>query len=122
MRLNEIAAEFAGKVPVYCVYIREAHPDDGWQVEMNVDDDVIFNEPTTTDERADLARTCVLRLNLAMPMLLDDMTNTVESAYVALPERLYALDAQHRVAWKSVSGPAGFRPEEWREELAKLAG
>ncbi len=120
MRLNEIAAEFAEKVPVYCVYIREAHPEDGWQVEMNVDDGVIFNEPTTADERADMAQTCVLRLNLAMPMLLDDMTNTADSLYVALPERLYALDADHKVAWKSVSGPAGFKPEEWRTELAKV--
>ena len=122
MRLNEIAAEFAGKVPVYCVYIREAHPEDGWQVEMNVDDGVIFDEPTTADERAAVAQTCVLRLNLAMPMLLDDMMNAAESAYVALPERLYALDADHRVAWKSLSGPAGFDTEAWREELAKLAG
>ena len=121
MRLNEIAAEFEGRVPVYCIYIREAHPEDGWQVEMNVDDDVIYNEPTTADERADLAQVCVLRLNLQMPMLLDDMTNAVDAAYVALPERLYALDADHKIAWRSDSGPAGFKPEEWREELAKLA-
>jgi hypothetical protein len=122
VRLNEIAAEFEGKVPVYCVYIREAHPEDGWQVEMNVDDDVIFNEPTTTEERAEVAQVCVLQLNLEMPMLLDDMTNTADEAYVALPERLYALDAEHKVAWKSICGPAGFKPEEWREELAKLVG
>lgn len=122
MRLNEIAAEFARKVPVYCVYIREAHPEDGWQVEMNVDDDVIFNEPTTSEERAEVAQVCVLQLNLQMPMLLDDMTNTADSLYVALPERLYALDADHKVAWKSVSGPAGFDTEAWRAELAKLAG
>lgn len=122
MRLNEIAAEFAGRVPVYCIYIREAHPEDGWQVEMNVDDDVIFNEPTTADERADMAQTCVLRLNLQMPMLLDDMTNIADSLYVALPERLYALDAEHKVTWKSLSGPAGFDTEVWREALARLAG
>jgi len=122
VRLNEIATEFAGKIPVYCVYIREAHPEDGWQVEMNVDDDVIFNEPATTEERAEVAQVCVLQLNLEMPMLLDDMTNTADELYVALPERLYALDAEHKVAWKSVSGPAGFKPEEWRAELAKLAG
>jgi hypothetical protein len=122
VRLNEIAAEFAGRVPVFCIYIREAHPDDGWQVEMNVDDDVVFNEPTTADERAEMAQTCMLRLNLAMPMLLDDMTNAVDAAYVALPERLYVLDRDHRVAWRSVSGPAGFKPEDWREQLRKVAG
>ena len=36
----------------YCVYIQEAHPDDGWQVPMNVTDDVVFSQPTSDDERA----------------------------------------------------------------------
>tara|TARA_R110002096_G_scaffold123067_13_gene266399 strand:+ start:55 stop:423 length:369 start_codon:yes stop_codon:yes gene_type:complete len=122
VRLNEIAAEFAGKVAIYCVYINEAHPDDGWQVEMNVDADVIHDAPTTLDERADLAEMCVLRLNLKVPMLLDDMSDTVDGLYHALPERLYLLDAGHRIVWRTVTGPRGFDPDAWANEIRKLVG
>jgi hypothetical protein len=122
VRLNEIAAEFAGKVAIYCVYIQEAHPDDGWQVEMNVDADVIHNAPTTEDERAGLAEMCVLRLNLKMPMLLDDMSDTVDGLYHALPERLYLLDVDHRIHWRTVSGPRVFDPDAWPAEMRKLVG
>jgi hypothetical protein len=97
VRLNEIAAEFGERMDFYCVYIQEAHPQDGWQVDSNLKDGVIYNAPTSIDARADLAQTCVLRLNMAMPMLLDDMSDTVDGLYNGLPERLYVLDANHRV-------------------------
>ena len=120
MRLNEIAAEFGGQMDFYCVYIQEAHPQDGWQVDSNLRDDVIYNTPTTIEERADLAQTCVLRLEMAMPTLLDDMNDTVDTLYNGLPERLYMLDADHTVYWKTVAGSPGFDPEAWRDALARL--
>ena len=120
MRLNEIAAEFGGQMDFYCVYIQEAHPQDGWQVDSNLRDDVIYNTPTTIEERAGLAQTCVLRLEMAMPTLLDDMNDTVDTLYNGLPERLYVLDADHTVYWKSVAGSPGFDPEAWREAIARL--
>ena len=46
MRLDEIAASFAADVDFYCVYIQEAHPDDGWQVGRNLDEGVVFEAPT----------------------------------------------------------------------------
>ena len=120
MRLNQIAAEFQGRMAFYCVYIQEAHPDDGWQVDSNLREGVVFNAPTSVDERADLAQTCVLRLNMGMPMLLDDMSDTVDTLYNGLPERLYVLDADQRVFWKTVAGSPGFDPEAWRDSIRRL--
>ena len=120
MRLNEIAAEFGERMDFYCVYIQEAHPQDGWQVDSNLRDDVIYNAPTTIDERAELAQTCVLRLDMAMPTLLDDMNDTVDGLYNGLPERLYVLDADHNVFWKTVAGSPGFDPEAWQAAIARL--
>jgi len=120
VRLNEIAAEFGDRMDFYCVYIQEAHPDDGWQVDSNLKDAVIYDTPTSIDERADLAQTCVLRLNMAMPMLLDDMSDTVDTLYNGLPERLYVLDAEHRVRWKTVAGSPGFDPEAWAVAIGNL--
>ena len=43
------------------------------------------------EERAGVARVCMLRLELAMPTLLDDIENSTDLAYAALPERLYVV-------------------------------
>ena len=98
----------------------EAGTQDGWQVDSNLRDGVVFNAPTTVEERADLAQTCVLRLNMAMPMLLDDMSDTVDGLYNGLPERLYVLDAEHKVYWKTVAGSPGFDPEAWRAAIDRF--
>ena len=122
MRLDEIAAAYADGMQFFCIYVQEAHPSDGWQVEANLSDDVVYTAPTTIDERADMAELCVLRLNLKMPMLLDTMSDEVDGLYNALPERLYVIDADGIVRFKSVAGSFGFKPEEWAEAVANVAG
>ena len=92
MRLDEIAEMYAEQMDFYCVYIQEAHPDDGWQVQHNIDEGIVYTAPTTIEERADLAEICVLNLNFKMPMLLDNMSNEIDLKYNALPERLYVLN------------------------------
>ena len=122
MRLNEIAAQFGDRVDFYCIYIQEAHPDDGWQVQHNLDDNIILNAPGSIEERAEIAEVCVLRLNMAMPMLLDDMTDQADRLYNALPERLYLIDGQGVVRFKTVAGSRGFAPEDWADAIADMVG
>jgi hypothetical protein len=110
VRLERIAQEFGGRVHFLCVYIKEAHPTDGSQSPANLDDHVLFAQPTTEDERAEVAA-CTLRHNFSFPMVLDDMTDVVGSTYMAMPERLYVLDAAGRVAWKCGLGPQLFDPD-----------
>ena len=118
MRLNEIANQFAGSIKFLCVYIQEAHPSDGWQVEVNVEEDVIYTSPTNMAEREALAEVCMLKLALEMPMVVDDMQDTIDSAYNALPERLYLLDVDGKVVFKTVAGSHGFDPEAWAAAIA----
>ena len=75
---------------------------------MNLDQNVEYPQPKTADERAEIAADCVLDLDLAMPTLLDDMTNQVDTAYSALPERLYVIDREGLISWRSGMGPFGF--------------
>lgn len=96
----------------YVVYIQEAHPTDGWQVPDNEQEHVLYATPQTVSEREQLASTCVLHLNLSIPTLLDDMTNEVDMKYAALPDRLYLIAADGRVAYRSGPGPWGFKPDE----------
>ena len=84
---------------------------DGWQVPMNLTDDVVFHQPTTIEERAEVAEACVLRLNLKLPTLLDNIRNEVDEAYSALPERLFLIDSEGKIAWRSGMGPWGFDPD-----------
>lgn len=89
---------------------------------MNIEHDVIYKRPRTENERAAIAETCVLRLNLEMPMLLDRMSNEVDEAYVALPERLYAIDPDGKISWRSEPGPWGFDMKAWHAKIGKLTG
>ena len=94
------------------VYIQEAHPSDGWQIPPNEQEGVVYEQPKTAAEREALAEACVLHLDLSIPTLVDEMTNAVDRAYAALPDRLYLVDADGRVAYKSGPGPWGFKPQE----------
>ncbi len=106
----------------FCVYIREAHPEDGWQVPMNESDDVVFMQPTTYEERAEVAQACVLRLNLEMPMLIDTIDDEVDRKYAALPERLYVIDRSGVVTHQAGPGPFGFDTEAWAVALGEVTG
>ncbi len=94
------------------VYITEAHPSDLWQMQSNIKDKVVFASPRDDRERASLANTCVRNLKINFPAVVDEFGNSTESAYSAWPDRIYVIDADGRVAYKSQPGPFGFRPKE----------
>ena len=106
----------------WCVYIQEAHPEDGWQLPMNVDADIVFKQPVTDGERAEVARSCRLGLKLEMPMLLDEISNSVDEAYSALPDRLYVLEAGGRITWRSEQGPWGFDVSAFETAIREQVG
>lgn len=118
MRLNEIYSEFGEAVDFYCVYIQEAHPTDGQQSTQNVADGILYEQPKTIDDREELAQVCMLRLDLKMPTLLDNMDNAVDRLYAALPDRLYLLDEQGVVVFRTAVGSPGFDVEVWHAAIA----
>jgi type I thyroxine 5'-deiodinase len=103
------------------VYITEAHPSDVWQMESNIKDKVVFASPRNEDERAAVAGTCVRKLGIEIPAVLDEFGNSTESAYTGWPDRLYLIDASGKVAYKSKPGPFGFRPNELAAALRRVA-
>ena len=120
MRLDSIAKEYGDRVNFLCVYIEEAHPTDGSQSPPNLADEVLFAQPTTADERAEVAAACMLRFNFSFQMVLDHMTNEVEHRYMAMPERLYLLDSDGKVAWKCGLGPHLFDPDGFEQAIAEI--
>jgi hypothetical protein len=102
------------------VYVREAHPTDGWQMDSNERVGVSLAQPTTYEERVAVARTCGARLGLGFPMLVDTIDDAVGARYSGMPSRLYLLDREGKVAFKSGRGPFGFKPAELEHSLLLL--
>jgi type I thyroxine 5'-deiodinase len=94
------------------VYIKEAHPQDEWQMKSNVDQGVCYRQPTNLAERVAIARDFVERFEYPVPLLVDDMGNAADSVYAGWPERLYIVDETGRIAYKGKTGPFGYHPEE----------
>jgi type I thyroxine 5'-deiodinase len=94
------------------VYIREAHASNAWQVESNKKDNVIYKEPEHYDERVSLANTCSINLGIEFPALVDTIEDSTEIAYTGWPDRLYLIDANGHVAFKSEAGPFGFKTDQ----------
>jgi hypothetical protein len=99
------------------IYIREAHPTDEWRVESNEHDNVLYAQPTTLEERTEVASACALRLDLTMPMLIDDLDNSTDSKYYALPDRLYLVGRDGRVVYRGMPGPFGFSAAELEKAI-----
>ena len=102
------------------VYVREAHPTDGWVMKSNEKVGVAVAQPTTFVERHAVAEQCAAKLNPSMPLLVDDISDTVGNAYGGMPARLYVIDKNGKVAYKSGRGPFGFKPEEMEQALLML--
>ena len=121
-RFNEIYEELQKQLQFLIVYTREAHPEDGWQVEINHDQDVVYNQPTTINERAHVASTCLTRHGISTPVLLDDMDDSINKVYSGWPERLYLIDKDGIVRHRSVPGPFQMKAiETWYEALKEYA-
>ena len=90
---------YRAQVAFLVVYVQEAHPTDGWQVESNVADDVLLRQHQSYDEREQAAATCSLNLQLALPIVVEEMDNAIDEAYGAAPERLYLIGRDGRVAY-----------------------
>lgn len=117
MRLNELYAEYKDRVRFHIVYIREAHPSDGWQVPNNLMENIVYTEPTTDEERTAVASACQIGLDLHMPMLIDGIDNDIDKKYVGLPMRLFLVDGEGRIAYAGDKGPFGWDDEAFEEAI-----
>lgn len=48
------------------------------------------------------------------------MQNSAERAYTGWPDRLYLIDREGRIAFKSPPGPYGFQPSELEKALGEV--
>jgi hypothetical protein len=106
-------------VVFWVVYIKEAHPEDGWILEENREAGIAVHDPASLDERAEVAADCVRELRTDMPTLLDAEDNRVARVYGGWPDRLYLIGRDGRIAYQGGEGPFGFHPEELGDAIAR---
>jgi Iodothyronine deiodinase len=88
-------------------------------MQSNIKDKVVFASPKTEEERAFVAGSCVRKLGIEFPAVLDEFGNSTERAYTGWPDRIYLIDSQGRVAYKSKPGPFGFKPDQLEAALSR---
>ena len=118
--IEKLYRRYRDRATFVMVYVREAHPTGGWQLESNNRIGVAIPQPQSNDERVKVAQMCSSRLGLGMPMLVDTIDDAVGARYSGMPSRLYLLDHRGRVAFKNGRGPFGFKPAELEHALILL--
>ena len=110
--LHRLYDQYGNRIAFFIIYIKEAHPEDGWVVTHNREEGIAVMDPTSAEERVEVADSCVLRSAIRIPILVDSMDNTVASAYGGWPDRLYLVGRDGKIAFQGEMGPFGFLPDE----------
>ena len=113
MSLRDLYAQYSGQAQFLVVYIREAHPVDGW----DIGGERRLYDPKTIEERRGVAGMCDAALQYGIRTYVDEMDDAVMTSYAAWPERLYLIGVEGRVVYASGRGPQGFRPGELKEAI-----
>jgi len=113
--LQKVYETYGKKADFYWVYIREAHP-----LGSSRPSPLKIEQPKTFSEREEVAQSCQAGLNLSVPLLVDDIKDTVSRAFDAMPDRMYIIGKDGRIAYKGGRGPREFDVSEMERELKKL--
>jgi alkylhydroperoxidase family enzyme len=118
--LEELHKKYGDRVQFLAVYVREAHPTDGWREPGNDRVGISILQPKSKNAREEVAAKCCSTLEVTMPMVIDEMHDPVGHLYSGMPDRLYIIDRAGKVAYKGGRGPFGFKTGEMEQSLLML--
>ena len=118
--IQKLYQRYKDRATFMMVYVREAHPTDGWSMDSNDRMGVSERQPKSYEERVEVAKKCSKTLDLGFPMLVDTIDDAVGARYSGMPGRFYLIDPAGKVAYKSGRGPFGFKPAELEQSLVML--
>jgi len=111
---KQIARDFADIADFITIYIREAHPADGWALGGNKYN---FIQQNSLEERIEAAKV-LQEYDFPCPILVDLMDDQNSQLYASLPERLYII-YNSVVEYMGVVGPRNYKPDEVKVWLEK---
>jgi hypothetical protein len=109
---------FGQQAQFLVVYLREAHPTDGWKMPNSQ-----LKDPRSQVERDLVAAQCCRVLKFEFPALVDTMDDQTAVTWAAWPERLFVVGKDGRVAYAGQQGPWGFWPtNNYARQSRKIEG
>jgi len=115
--IEKIYRRYQDRASFLMVYVREAHPTDGWHSSSKDTSEFDFEQPKTYEQRVEVARTCQGKLGFDMPFVVDTIDDAVGGTNSGMPSRLYVVDRAGKIAYKSGRGPFGFKLGEMEQSL-----
>ena len=123
MSIQEIYEQYHKDVQFLNIYIREAHPKDGWWLGNRFTKKLIHaifgtrasmehNDPKTIEERRAVAGECETALQYGIRTYVDEMNDYVNKAYAGWPTRLYLIGLDGRIVYAGGQGPIGMKPKQ----------
>ncbi|XZE19090.1 deiodinase family protein [Pirellulaceae bacterium SH449] len=116
--VERLFEKYGDRAHFVMVYVREAHPDDGWKMQSNTRVGVSVVQPTSFEDRDKVAGQFCERLDPKIPVVVDEVNDPTGHAYSGMPARLYVIAPDGKVVYKSGRGPFGFKPPELEQALA----
>ncbi len=115
--IEKLYERYKDRAKFFMVYVREAHPKDGWWMTSNQRVGIDIMQPQNDRERRAVAETCQKHLKIEMPFLVDRVDDKVGATYSGMPNRLYLIDRDGKIAFKNGRGPFGFHPRQLEQAL-----
>ena len=125
MSIQQIYEQYHENIQFLSIYIREAHPIDGWWLGRRLTKNIMLRmapkvsmehyDPKTIEERRAVAGECETALQYGVSTYVDEMDDSVNIVYAAWPTRLYLIGLDGKVVYAGGMGPYDFKP-------AKLKG
>jgi hypothetical protein len=128
--IQQIYEQYHTDVQFLSIYIREAHPKDGWWLGNRLTKKLIHrifgtrasmehDDPKTIEERRAVAGDCETALEYGVRTYVDEMDDAVNKAYAAWPTRLYLIGLDGNVVYAGGLGPYDFRPAKLKTAIEK---
>lgn len=119
VNLVKIYNDYKDRADFLAVYIREAHPQDEWQMKSNVKESICYPQPKTLAQRVAIANDFTERFHFPIRLAVDFMSDTADHIYAGWPERLYVIDESGKIVYRGGLGPFNYHPEEVRAWLER---
>ncbi|CAL4168710.1 unnamed protein product [Meganyctiphanes norvegica] len=109
---RKLSEDFSVLADFVVVYIAEAHPSDGWAINGNVQ----LPNHKSMGERIFATQKMLSMRPQYCPVLMDLMHNECQTAFAAMPQRLYIVQ-DGVIVYKGAQGPTGYKINEVQDWL-----
>lgn len=129
MSIQTLFEQYHEDVQFLNIYIREAHPKDGWWLGRRLTKNMTKKyapkasmehyDPQTIEERRAVAGECQTALQYGIRTYVDEMDDYVNDMYTAWPTRLYLIGIDGKVVYAGGLGPYDFKPAKLKSAIEK---